>query len=149
MRIYKILQLFRNIFTTGKTRLAKEIILDQINQNKKYGIYENWRKAAAEVNVHLDVSEITNMQKSEWKNLIKDQINKTITQQRNRKKRTSEKLRFITIKNGQVKEKYTNNCNIKDTKRILKAKLNMNKSIASFSCCIYYSHEQTEHMYKK
>ena len=149
---YKKLMLLHHLIHSKDDRIAKQIVLIQ----EKQGIEKSWYKElstkADELQLNVTTEYIQKKEKSEWKKIIKEKINKIITSELNIEYETKTKLRFLKNKPFQ-KEEYLDKYPAMVCKDIMELRLNMIEVKANFKgrfkdeICVgcFQEKESTEH----
>ena len=149
---YKQMMLYRNIVMSSDDRVAKQIV----NQQEQYGINNSLYsriKLSAEI-LKLNLTELKNgiIRKSQWKNMVKNRIQKRMNTEAKTHVETMSKLRFLKSENVVVDVKdYVKRGTIAEISKIMKVKLNMVKIDANYgkhgNCKICGKLEETtEHL---
>ena len=128
--IYKRLMLYHNLIHSEERRVARKIVINQINGKGKgytwYGGVEEWLNKLELTGSEEEVLKIT---KSKWKKEVKEQLDKWVKEELEEKKKQMKKLRF-TNTNG--RQEYIEKCKMEQVKKIMKFRLNMTELKSNF-----------------
>ena len=149
---YKQMMLYRNILMSSDDRIAKQIV----NQQEQYGInnclYSRIQSNAEILKLNLTELKNGSISKSQWKNMVKNRIQKKMNSEAKTYVETMSKLRFLKSENVEVDEKdYVKRGTIAEISKIMRVKLNMVKIDANYgkhgNCKICGELEETtEHL---
>ena len=114
---YKKLLLLHNLMHSENNRVAKQVLLDQINKNIPNCWYEEIKQMSQ--NYQIELNNVTNSSKGEWVESIKRAINETVE---SGNWRESTKSRFVK---SCKREKYIDETSKEETRKIMKVRLNM------------------------
>ena len=114
---YKKLLLLHNLMHSENNRVAKQVLLDQMNKRIPNCWYDEIKEISHIYNIELEKVKTTS--KGEWKKTIKGAINKTVEKG---KWRENTKSRFVK---SCKREKYVDETNKDEMTGIMKLRLNM------------------------
>ena len=121
--VYKRLMLLHHFIHSSEERIARQIVL---KQKRLCRVEKNWYSGVEEwmniIQLETDTEKIEKISKSNWKEMVKDRIEKVIEEEVELKAGETTKMRFIK---KFEKQKYIKECNMATVKEIMKIRLNM------------------------
>jgi hypothetical protein len=127
--IYKRLMFYHNLIHSDDTRVARKILLNQMNSSDTHTWYAGVITSMHEISIETNVEEVELSSKSVWKAKVKNQILEKIQTEIEEKTSTMSKLRFVE---QFEKKEYIKQCNMSVVKRIMKMRLNMTEVKRNF-----------------
>ena len=120
--MYKKMSLYHNIINSKGNRLSKQVIEEQIRTKVENGWYKEVERDGEEI--EIDVTKVKEYTKEQWKNMIKEKINKMMEKESKEKRQKMKKLA------GQRQQKherqmYTIGRSRKEVTNLLKTKIQM------------------------
>ena len=125
---YKKLMTYHWFITSNNSRLAKQVLLNQVNSGLPNCWYTELEK---EYDIDIEIETTSKKIKSKWKKEIKEKIHKRIEEMVRDETVNKTKLRFMKNDKYERKE-YLNLCSIKDVTKIMRFRLNMTKTKANY-----------------
>jgi hypothetical protein len=127
--VYKKLMNLHNLLHSDEKRIAKRIIVNQMNgEGSKINWYSEVHHWIIKLNMVSEEERIMEMLKSEWKKVVKEKIEIAVREEVEGKLNMT-KLRFI--KDAQQKE-YLKECRMEEVKKIMQVRLNMTELKPNF-----------------
>jgi hypothetical protein len=118
--------LLHQMVNSDEERIVRKIIVTQIEEERAGKAEENWftavKKWAKKLDIEIDVDELKELTKNEWKRLVKDKMEAEISNEVKEKAKTLTKLRFVQ---KFEKQEYLKRFSISTVKKIMKIRLNM------------------------
>jgi hypothetical protein len=122
----KQLMLLHQMINSDEERVARKIIVNQIEKERSGGNDENWftavKRWADRIGIEIDVEEMKEVSKDEWNSRVKDRMESEISKEVMDRTKTMTKLRFI--RKFELQD-YIKKCSILTVKKIMKVRLNM------------------------
>ena len=153
---YKKLMLFQHIIASDEKRLAKQVLIGQ----ERAGLPNNWYAELKQIGelygIKIDVAEVLLYKKSQWKAMVKAEIDKWVLKYYHREIDQKKKLRFLKKPKELILQKYLQLLPFTVSQTILRTKLNMVKAKANYKgtytdqTCngCQNKEESTEHLFK-
>ena len=95
---YRKLMLFYNLIKSNEKRMAKKILIDQIEQQRNNCWYSELKEQIEKYKIFDEIEQITCYKKSKWKKLVKDKIQQYVNKEYQRESNSMKKLRFVNEK---------------------------------------------------
>ena len=128
---YKKLMAYHWFITSNNSRLAKQVLLNQVTSGLPNCWYTELETIAKEYDIDIKIETTSKKTKSKWKKEIKERIHKRIEEIV--RDETANKTKLRLIKNDKYERKeYLNTCSIKDVTKIMRFRLNMIKIRANY-----------------
>ena len=83
--MYRKHMLFQNLIKSDEERMAKKILMDQIEQQRNNCWYSELKGQMEEYEIFDGIEQIKYYKKSKWKKLVKDKYNNMLTRNTNGK----------------------------------------------------------------
>ena len=126
---YRKLMLYHNIMTSDNKRTIKKIVHIQKEEGRETTWNGSVEKEMVKYNIKMDPTKVL---KSTWKEEVKSKITAQVGEEIRRKCMASSKGRNVTNDEYQLKEYLSGKTSLKDAKRILLTRLNMNRIPGNF-----------------
>ena len=153
---YKKLMFLHHLVHSEEKRMARKIIYIQQQQPENTtNWYNELKEKSKEMEVDINLKQIEKISKSNWKKIIKKQIETKIQRELNQQTEINTKLRFLKGKKFE-KEKYINETDEKTCQVIMSIRLNMinvkknYKNQYTDAICVgcFEEDETTEHLFE-
>lgn len=151
---FKKLMLLQTLLKSDKNRVARKVLFKQIEMNKQRCWYAEIVEIARKNEIELNVDDIQNMTKNEWKQKVKNCLDTKMQQQIDNE--GGRKTRYVK-KEHFIREEYLKLHDTNTVVSILKIRLNMIDLKCNYKgyymndlkCSVCKEHpETTEHMFK-
>ena len=150
---YKQFMWFHNLVHSDNRRMARRVLLKQIDHPEDETWVTQVKKWAREFDIDLKVDTVNKQKKPTFKKNIKEKINKALHNWLKEESNQKTKLRFLREEEYTEKE-YLKKCNFQKCKSIMRLRLNMLDVKANFKngheeimCTACRTHEDTtEHL---
>ena len=120
--IYKRLMFYHDLVHSDEKRIARRILLNQMENIEKHTWYAGVEMCIREIGLETTREEVEESSKYVWKTKVKNQITLKIQSEVENKKGAMTKLRFV---DKFEKKDYICRCNMAVVKRIMTMRLNM------------------------
>ena len=142
-----------NLINSDEKRLARKVLIEQSKLHKP-NYYNNTKTIAEQLGITFNMADLQEVTKSTWKQLIKRKIKEEILHDIEAEVKTKTKMRFVSKREFKA-EDYIKKLNMKETKTIMRLKLNMVDTKANFprgddrTCVMCGAEDETtEHLFK-
>ena len=95
---YRKLMLFHNLIKSNEKRMAKKILIDQLEQQRNNCWYSELEEQMEKYKIFDEIEQIKCYKKSKWKKLVKDKIQQYVNKGYQRESKSMKKLRFVNEK---------------------------------------------------
>ena len=130
---YRKIMLYHNLMNSSDDRLAKRVILQQINEEEEDSFYETVKQMLRTLNI--DIVDVKQMTKAELKKKVKERIGASMVMKF--KQLQMKKLRFISDPGVFERRKYLEVMDGKTAVKVLKMRLNMMEVYGNFKGNLY------------